>query len=215
MGFDGAVPEGPGLAGGRGVEKRGEVGGVIVVADIGRGRLRLVLVEGHARQEPRLACRVPRFAGRPAFLRVADKPAVLDQRFAPAFEFQRKIADMVRRLLELPRIAPRDEAGPRRSALRARGVGVGEENALARHAVEGRGLHPLRPVGAAVGAPIIGESEKDVGPRRGVGGAERGEWRKEEGGKNEEGAFHRAGEMGRWVVDEEDNPPKAIFFGSR
>ena len=109
MRLDGAVPEGPGLARGRGGEEVREVRGVIGVADAAGGRRGLAGVEGRAGHLPRPAGGVARHPGAPALGGVADEPAVLRQRLAPALEFRREEAEVVRRLLQLPRIAARSK----------------------------------------------------------------------------------------------------------
>ena len=72
-----------------------------------------------------------------------------------------------------------EDGVPRRGAGGAGDVGVLEEGALARDAVEGGGLDDgVVPVGAGVGpAPVVGDAEEDVGFLCGEGG-EGGEGRK-------------------------------------
>ena len=169
MRLDRAIPKAPRRVRRRGGEEVCEIAGVVVVADFARGRLGLAGVEGFAGQLARVAVRIFRHARRPAFHRVADEPAVLGERLAPAFELGGEIRDVIRRRLELPRIAPRENARARRRTLGVGRVGVREQQTRARHAVEGGRLHPAGPVRAGVKAPIVSDGEEDV-RRRGFGG---------------------------------------------
>ena len=169
MRFNRAIPKRPRLVRRGGVEEVGEVRGVVVVADAGGGRWGFVRVERLAGHLPRLSQRVGRDAWPPALHRVADGPAVLRERLAPAFELRREVADVVRGLLELPGVAAREDARAGRRALGVRCEGAGEQDAFLRHAVEVRGLHPARAVSARVRAPVVRDGEEDV--RRALGGA--------------------------------------------
>ena len=169
--LDRAIPEGPRLVLCGGVEEVVEVGGIVVVADAGgrrRGFLRVERLAGHL---PRLAQRIGGHTRTPALHRVTDGPAVFGERLAPAFELRREVADVVRRFLELPRVAASEDACAGRGALSIRGEGAGEQDAVLRHAVEVRRLHPLRAVSARVRAPVIGDGEENVrGPLNFSGG---------------------------------------------
>ena len=97
-----AIPEAPWLVGRRGIEEVAEVGRVVAVQDLGRGRLCFALVIGRAGHLAWFAIFIVRHAGAPAFGGVAHVPALLRKGFAPAFELRREVADVVRRFLELP-----------------------------------------------------------------------------------------------------------------
>ena len=102
MRLNGAIPEAPGLVRWRGFEEVFEVGGIVIVADLRRWRLGFALIESDAGHEARLAIRIIRNTRPPAFHSVTDKPAMFRQSLAPAFEFNRKVADVIGRFLELP-----------------------------------------------------------------------------------------------------------------
>ena len=88
---------------------------------------------------------------------------------------------------------PGEDAGSRRGAVRSRGVGVGEPDAVPGKPVDVRGSMVGVPVGADVGvAHVVQEQEQDVGPIGRRSGHNRGEKRGHQGGMHAERRRHCA-----------------------
>ena len=187
-----AVPETPRFIPGRRIEEVREVRRVVVTGDVRRRWRGLPFIERPSGHLPVLAGGVLRDARPPALAGHAGEVALFPERLREGLELGREIAPVVGRGLELPRVAPRQEARPRGGALAVGGVRMGEEDPLARHAVQRRGLDPGTAVGAAVAVrPVVGHGEEDVG-FGGLGhtrGVERCEWLQQEGGEGERCEF--------------------------
>ena len=191
MRLDRAVPETPRRAGRRGIEEIVEVPGVIVVADAGRWRLRLAHVESAARHRPRPPVEVRRHTRPPALLRVADEPALLRERLAPALELGRKITDVIRRRLERPRVATGEHRNAAGIAHRILREGPLETHPARREPVEIRRLHHLARERPAEVAQVVGHDEEDVGLPFRLRLSRRGRPRKTQKARQEQGQeFH-------------------------
>src|SRR5205085_12415070 len=111
------------------------------------------------------------------------------QQIGVSFKAIGEIAAMRNGLLELPGVAPGENAGAARAAFRIRGEGVLEERSFFGHAIEVWRLDPIATVSAGVRAavPIVENDKEDV-RFRGIGGSGRAaretEERKEKGGNS-------------------------------
>jgi hypothetical protein len=154
-------------------EERREVRGIIRCPDGGRRRLGFDLTEIRAGQLPRFAVDFARIARTPAFARKADRITVAAERLHETAKLSRKIARVVRRFLQLPAISAREHAGARRRTLGVRRVCAHEQQPFTRHAIEGRGVDPLRAIRARMRKRlIVGDDEEDIraiGVRRASG----------------------------------------------
>src|SRR5262249_13521161 len=141
-----AIPETPGLPLGCGAQKILEITRVIVVADPPSGRRGRAPVERLACHLARLALGVVGHTRPPALAGHTDEVTLSAQRLGVGLELRGEKADVITRILQLPRVSPSQQAGARRRALGVGGVGAGEQEALAGNAVESRGRRPAAAV---------------------------------------------------------------------
>ena len=159
------IPKAPRLASRRSLEEVRKIARIVAIGNPFGRRLGLAGIERPAGHQPRLVRFIVGHARPPAFRRLADEIAVLGQRLAVCLEFRREKADVIARRFELPRIAARQQARPRRSALGVRRVGLCEQQPFAGHAVESGRIDPFAAVGAGMAeSPVVGDRQQDVGP---------------------------------------------------
>ncbi len=102
VGFEDAHPEAPRAVLWRGIEEVGEIGGVVVGADLGGGFGGGAFLECLSCERAGLAFGIKGDAWCPAFSRHAHEVAALAEGFGIGLEFRREKSDVVAGFLELP-----------------------------------------------------------------------------------------------------------------
>ena len=161
-----------GPIGGGGFQKILEVARVIVRADVADFGLGFPAIEALAGHRPGFAVGRFRHARPPAFAGVAHEVAVLGKHLGINFKLRGEVANVIRRVFQLPGVPPRQQNRPRRAALGVRREGVRKPHAVLRHPVEARRVDPPAAGHARMPVrPIIRHRKQNIRPvRRRIGG---------------------------------------------